>query len=84
MRQDVVAIGRSVPARGWQSNRAPAGITWRHVVTALLLLIVVPVTLVAGVAALAVAPIVIAVVGIQQVQQLARAQRLPVSVRERR
>ncbi|MFT3953605.1 MAG: hypothetical protein QM722_04135 [Piscinibacter sp.] len=83
MRQDVVAIGRSIPGQGWHAGRPPAGITWRHVATALLLMIVAPVALVAGVAALAVAPIVIAVVGIQQVQQLARAQRHPGPARER-
>lgn len=84
MRQDVVAIGQSVPARGWVAGRPSAGITWRHVATVVLLAIVLPVALVAGVAALAVAPLVIAVVGLQQVQQLARMQRHPVPTRERR
>lgn len=84
MRQDVVAIGQSIPGHGWHVARPPSGISWRHLATALLLMIVAPVALVAGVAALAVAPLVIAVVGFQQIQQLARLQRRPTPAREQR
>lgn len=84
MRQEVVAIGQSIPGRGWVGRRQSAGFTWRHAATVLLLMVVLPVALVAGVAALAVAPIVIAVVGIQQIQHLARTQRRPAPARVRR
>jgi len=80
MRQPVVAIGQSVP-QGLGAGRPQAGITWRHVATMLLLLIVLPVFLVAGVAALAVVPVVLTLVGIDQVRQLARSRQQPAPIR---
>jgi hypothetical protein len=85
MRQDVIAIGSSAPVQGqFGAGRPQAGIGWRHVVTALLLIVVLPVFVAAGVAALAIAPVVLTVVGIHQIQQLARSQRQPAPIRERR
>lgn len=80
MRQPVVAIGQSVP-QGLGAGRPQAGITWRHVATVLLLLIVLPVFLVAGVAALAVVPVVLTLVGIEQIRQLARSRQQPAPIR---
>lgn len=81
MRPHVVAIGQSIPRQGFGAGRPQAGITWRHVATVLLLLIVVPVFLLAGIAALAVVPLVLTVVGIEQVRQLARSRQQSASIR---
>jgi hypothetical protein len=80
MRQPVVAIGQSIP-QGLEAGRPPAGITWRHVATVLLLMIVLPVFFVAGVAALVVVPVVLTVIGIEQVRQLARSRQQPAPIR---
>ena len=85
MRQDVIAIGSSVPEQGrFGAGRQEAGIGLRHVATALLQIVVLPVFVAAGVAALAIAPVVLTVVGIHQIQQLARSQRQPARIRDRR
>ncbi len=85
MRQDVIALGSSAPPQGrFGAGRPQVGIGWRHVATALLLVVVLPVFVAAGVAALAVAPVVLTVVGIHQLQQLARSQRQPARIQERR
>lgn len=84
MRPHTVAMRQPMAAEGSGSGRPQAGLGWRHLVTALLLLVVLPVVLVAGVAALAVAPIVIALVGFQQIQQLARTPRQPARLHDRR
>jgi len=80
MRQPVVAIGQSIPKR-FGAGRPQASITWRHLATVLLLMIVLPVFLVAGVAALVVVPVVLTVVGIEQVRQLARSRQQPAPIR---
>lgn len=84
MRQDLVAIGRSIPEQGVAAGRPHAGLTWRHAVTLLLLMVVVPVLFVAGAAAVAVLPVVLAVVGIEHARQLARSMRQAAPIRARR
>lgn len=85
MRQDVIAIGSTAPEQGhFGAGRPQVGVGWRHVATALLLIVVLPVFVAAGVAALAIAPVVLTVVGIHQIQQLARSQRQPARIRDRR
>lgn len=85
MRQDVIAIGSTTSDQGhFGAGRPQVGIGWRHVATALLLIVVVPVFVAAGVAALAIAPVVLTVVGIHQIRQLARSQRPPARIRDRR
>lgn len=81
MRPQVVAIGQSIPRQGFGAGRPQAGITWRHVATVLLLMMVLPVFLFAGVAALVVVPVVLTVVGIEQVRQLARSRQHPAPIR---
>lgn len=81
MRPQVVAIGQSISHQGFGAGRPQAGITWRHVATVLLLMIVVPVLLLAGIAALVVLPVVLTVVGIEQVRQLARSRQQPAILR---
>lgn len=81
MRQHVVAIGQSMLRQESGAGRPQAGITWRHVATVLLLMIVVPVVLLASIAALAVVPVVLTVVGIEQVRQLARSRQRSAPIR---
>jgi hypothetical protein len=81
MRQSVVAVGQSMPRQGFGAGRPQAGISWRHVATVLLLMIVLPVFLVAGAAALLAVPVVLTVVGIEQIRQLARSRQQPASIR---
>ncbi|WP_298835258.1 hypothetical protein [uncultured Piscinibacter sp.] len=81
MRQDVVASGQSARPQGLGAGRPQAGVTWRHVATALLLVLVVPVLLAAGIAALLVVPVMLALVGIDQIRQLAGKQPRPAPIR---
>ncbi|MFT3664191.1 hypothetical protein [Piscinibacter sp.] len=71
MRQDLVAIGQSTPAAS--AGHRHAGPSWRHLATALLLALLLPVLLVAGAAALVVLPLALAVVGFGQTRQLLRS-----------
>lgn len=84
MRQDLVAIDPPMSRDPLDRGRVQPGITWRHVATVVLLMIVIPVLMLAGVAALVVVPLVLAVVGIAQARQLALSLRQPVPARAQR
>ncbi len=84
MRQDLVAIDSPTSRNPLDRGQAQAGITWRHVATVALLMIVIPVLMLAGVAALVVVPLVLAVVGIEQARRLTVSLRQPVPARARR
>ena len=70
MRHELDAIGQPVQARAGAAS--PQGFGWRHVATAMLLVVTLPVFAAAGLVALAVLPFVVAVVGLDQVRQVIR------------
>jgi hypothetical protein len=83
MRQDVVAIGQ--PTRTARFQGGPqAGLSWRHVATALLLVITLPVFATAGVAAMLLLPVLLVITGVERARRLIAHQHQPVPIRHDR
>lgn len=80
MRHELDAIGQS-PRPGEDGAIIPGGFGWRHVATALLLLVTVPVFVAASAVALAVLPLLLVTAGTAQFRHWIRPVPKPVPVR---
>lgn len=80
MRHELDAIGQS-SRPGEAGTITPGGLGWRHVATALLLLVTLPVFVAAGAVALAILPVLLVLAGTAQFRHWIRPAPKPVPVR---